>query len=291
MTRAVIRLRVGLGRRLGQIILLLILSSGLPAIADANPRKICPRDTRLKQTNVRKGETLLGLSMRLNVKVDDLKRWNRLKSDRVRVGQNLRYCQPVWKPTSMGSPNSGQLKGGVHLDADGDRMGVGFVIAPGRKALFGTRDTVRHVKDCCARYRWKYAKAPPINIGDLSSRDGGHLGNHLSHQSGRDIDLGFLTKPPQSKGFFNREATRSNLDVPKQWFVVQCFLDKPETQYIFMSHDVFGALRDHVRKNKSLWHKYRNHFSFAGALRPDNEHRTHMHIRFRCPGNDKNCRD
>ena len=49
-----------------------------------------------------------------------------------------------------------KVQGGRNLDHDGDNQGVGFVVSPGRKALFGTKETVAHVKDCCAKYRWKF---------------------------------------------------------------------------------------------------------------------------------------
>jgi murein endopeptidase len=264
----------------------------LPAGAGAAPRGPCPADTALRNTNVRKGETLAKVAKRTKVEVEDLKRWNRLRSDRVRAGQNLRYCVPVWKPASKGSCNAGRLQGGRNLDHDGDNQGVGFVVSPGRKALFGTKETVAHVKDCCAKYRWKFAKGAPVNIGDLSSKDGGHLKQHLSHQSGRDVDLGYLTRPPQRRGYFSHNATRKNLDVPKQWFLVQCFLDKPDTKFIFLSSTVFGALKEHVQKNPQLRRKYLKFFNgHGGILKPDQEHLSHMHVRFRCPRGDRHCQD
>ncbi len=263
----------------------------VPAGAAGQSSRLCPSDTKLRNTNVRKGETLTRVAQRVKVAPEDLKKWNRLRTDQVRAGQNLRYCVPVWKPTSKGSCNKGSLEGGRHLDPDGDHQGVGFVVSPTRKALFGTRETVSHIKDCCAKYRRKFPKGAPINIGDLSAKDGGHLGNHVSHQSGRDVDMGYLTNPPQRRGYFSHAATRKNLDVPKQWYLVSCLLDKPDTMYIFLSMTVHAALKEYVAKTPALKRKYWHHFQRGTVLRPDTEHLTHLHVRFRCPKGDKHCRD
>lgn len=286
-----VAITVPLPKRLPALLFVLAIALA-PVSGETAPRGPCPKGTALRNTNVRKGETLTDVSNRLKVKIADLKKWNRLRSDRVRAGQNLRYCVPVWRPASKGSCSDGRLQGGRNLDHDGDHQGVGFVVSPTRKALFGTKETVAHVKDCCRRYRWKFAKGAPVNIGDLSARDGGHLKQHLSHQSGRDVDLGYMTKPPQRRGHFSHAATARNLDVAKQWFLVQCFLDKEDTQFIFLSRTVFNAMKDHVQKNPKWRKEYLRYFQgYRSVLKPDNEHLTHMHVRFRCPKDDPHCRE
>jgi murein endopeptidase len=275
----------------GTAALALLVATALAAsTAGAAQPRACPKGTKARQTNVLKGETLAAVADRIQAKVEALRRWNRLSSDAVRKGQNLRYCAPVFTPGSVGSCNGGNLRGGVNLDHDGDRKGVGFVLAPGRLNTFGTPATVRHIRQCTARYRSNQPKGPPVNIGDISSRDGGHVGNHASHQSGRDVDLGFITKPPQSKGYFDREATSTNLDVPRQWSLVQCLLDNRETKFIFMSWPVVNALKAFVVKRPALKSRYLKFFG-GSVIQGDTEHLTHLHVRFRCPKGDKMCRD
>ncbi len=268
-------------------LVLAILATTANAYA-ASPRT-CPKGTKARQTNVQKGETLAGVAGRTKTSVADLQRWNRLNGPQVRGGQNLRYCVPVFVPGSVGSCNAGNLRGGVNLDTDGDRKGVGFVLPAGRTTSWGTPATVRHIRQCMSRYRANYKKGAPVNIGDLYTRDGGHVGNHLSHQSGRDVDLGFLTKPPQSIGVFNREATATNLDVQKEWTVIQCLLDNRETQFIFASWTVVNSLKAYVVKNRSLRSRYLKFFG-NGVIQGDNEHMTHLHVRFRCPKGDRQCK-
>lgn len=256
-------------------------------------RRGCPAGMVISQTNAKKNETLKSLSKRLNVKSAEIKRLNRLRGDRVVAGQNIRYCIRKAVPESLGRPNSGKLSGGVSLDADGDNEGTGFVISDHRIAIFGTRNTVENVKDCARRYRRQFRKGAPINIGDLSAKGGGELGKHLSHQSGRDVDFGFMTIPPQSRGSFDRKATSTNLDVQKQWFIVRCLLDKGDIQYIFASHSIVNALKKYVSKNGALRAKYLKYFPGGrkAVIVGDTEHHTHMHVRFRCPKSDRNCVD
>ena len=267
--------------------LALVLSAALASTAGAAPRT-CPKGTKTRQTNVQKGETLATVAERTKVKVADLRRWNRLASESVRKGQNLRYCAPVFTPGSVGSCNGGGLRGGVNI-APKDGRGKGFVVSPGRKTTFGTPATVRHIRQCMAQYQKAHPKAPPVNVGDLSARDGGHLGSHASHQSGRDVDLGFVTKPPQSRGVFDREATSTNLDAPREWTVVQCLLANHDTKFIFMSWTVANTLKAFVAKRPAL-RRYLKFFG-NGVIQGDTEHLTHLHVRFRCTKGDRMCRD
>jgi len=254
----------------------------------------CPSGTSARQTNVRKGEDLEAVARRVQVKAEDLRRWNRLRSDRVKAGQNLRYCMPVLRGSSIGSPNQGKLQKARNIDPDGDNQGTGFVLSPSRSATWGSPATVAAVRKAMACYRSRCpasrkAECPPVNLGDLSAKDGGHLGNHLSHQSGRDVDLGYLVRPPQSRGYFDRQATASNLNLKAQWALVGCLLDDPLVKFLFLSGTVAEALKAHARKVPAL-RRYLRFFQ-NGVIQPDTEHLTHLHVRYRCPRNEPHCKD
>ncbi len=276
-----------------------------PALAKAaatkKARKSADRDPRkVWQTyRVGKGETLGELASLLGVSAADLKKWNRLRSDRLRPGMRLKFYAPRIEPQSVGRPSAGRLVGGVSVDPDGDNRGVGWVIAARREATWGTPETVRYVRRCVSQFRHNYArsKADPIAIGDLSRRQGGPLPPHKSHQSGRDVDIGFLLKKRAKNADDGplRTATPSTLDAEKQWFLLKCFLDNPETQMIFMEHSIVSALKEYIhniyKKRKSLLRKYLRFFPGGGAavIQGDGEHTSHMHVRFRCPKGDRQC--
>ena len=261
---------------------------GMAASASAD----CPAGSRRVQATVRKGENLAMVAGRLGVAATDLARWNRLREDRLRPGRTLFWCQTRERPGSIGSCGHGRLAGGVSLDRDGDLRGVGFVIGEGRTRLYGTPQTVSTISACMRAYRHAYPRGAPFNIGDISARTGGSAPPHVSHQSGRDVDIGFMLKPPQSPGAFDREATPANLDVEKQWFLVKCFLDARATEGIFMEWPVVKTLKAYVDKRPKLRH-YARFFpaSTPNVIKADSDHRTHMHVRFHCPRGDSKCVD
>lgn len=255
----------------------------------------CPKGMRGEYVRLRAGERLSDFAARVGVELSELKAWNGSKAKD--GAKTLLVCRTI-KTGSIGRPSKGKLVGGVSIDPDGDREGYGYVLGAGRTRLFGTPIAVAGVKNCAARYRSVYpkGKGPPINIGDLSARHGGPAGPHVSHQSGRDVDIGYLTIPPQSRGVFDREATAENLDVPKQWILTECFINpnrSPNVKVIFISETVTKKLRDHVekiyRKNPAMKRRYLKWMD--ERLRPDQEHLTHMHVRFRCAKSDKSCVD
>lgn len=250
---------------------------------------------RLQFYEVQKGETLESIAANLGVKVEDLVRWNRLKGRTVKPKMKLRFYGPKVEPESIGRPSNGRLVGGVNIDPDGDNKGIGWVISAHREGTWATPETIRAVKACIAQYRntFKRSKADPVAIGDLSKRHGGPFPPHKSHQSGRDVDIGYIltkrAKDPERGEL--RRATPETLDLQKQWFLTKCFLDRQDTQVIFMETSIAKALRAYIEKTykrqRMTMRKYLKLFDEIVAT--DEEHVTHMHVRFKCPKGDKRC--
>jgi len=248
---------------------------------------------------VGKGEDLAEIAKTLGVEVADLKKWNRLRTNQLKAGMRLKFYGPRLEPQSVGRPSDGRLIAGVSLDPDGDNQGTGWVIAARREATFGTPETIRAVRKCVAQYRHNFARsrADPVAIGDLSKRGGGPLPPHKSHQSGRDVDIGFILKKRSQNAMEGalRNATADTLDAEKQWVLTRCFLELPETQVIWMAHPIVAALKEYVqkiyKKRKNLLKKYLSYFP-GGAralIQADEDHTSHMHVRFRCPSGDRQC--
>lgn len=151
-----------------------------------------------------KGETWTSVAKLLNVKVKDLKRWNKkISRQPLKPGKTILFYGKKRRTESRGRPNRGQLINGVHLDPDGDGVGYGFAVSTHRTALWGTPELVSLIHKCGREYRRYFSrKYAPIAIGDLSSRSGGALKKHKSHQSGRDVDIGLMRKKPLPNGYF-----------------------------------------------------------------------------------------
>src|SRR5690606_5530930 len=172
---------------------------------------------------VRKGDTLSEIAKKNDVSMKELTKWNRdlrKNPDRLRIGQKITLWKkgPANGSSSVGLANRGKLYNSEQL-----HKCKGYVRRnPGR--AYGTNLSVTHIMEVMANYSAKYPKAPSAVVGDLSFRKGGKMKPHKSHQSGRDVDIGYIC----SKGTqFDRfeKMNESNFDVAKNWYIIKSFLD------------------------------------------------------------------
>src|SRR5690606_22746000 len=89
---------------------------------------------------------------------------------------------------SIGHPNNGRLMNGIRPD-EGDLFDL---VAP--DFAWGTAETVQYLETAVREVQRKHPHSPPLHMGHISKPGGGYLSPHLSHQSGRDVDLGFYYK-------------------------------------------------------------------------------------------------
>ena len=239
-------------------------------------------------------ETWSSIAQHLKVKTASLKSWNK-KIKRLKPGKRLAFYGPSYHSESVGRPNRGSLKNGVRLDPDGDGLERGFAVSRNRPDLWGTPELLKLIRQCGRTYRRYFSrKYAPFPVGDLSSRTGGPLKSHKSHQSGRDVDIGFMRKHPLSKGYF-KDTPPSQMNLYAQWVVLKCFLDDPQTQMVFIEREIVKALKKYIKRiYKKRPKKLKTYLSyFPGgknkAIVPDQIHKSHMHVRIRCPKSDRNC--
>jgi len=272
-----------------QLLVALTIAGSAMTIPD-NP---CPAGWQYIMADVRAGEgTVDAVAGRLRVDAASLAAWNDMAPHSpVDAGRRIFFCRDH-RASSVGYAWRGQLRGGVNIDANGDGRGCGWVKAADRVNTWGTSETVASLSDCLCRYRIQHPQAPDISLGDLSRRTGGRLSRHVSHRSGRDVDLGYITNPPQTDGRFSSRASLANLDDEKQWSLLKCFIDRGNVRFIFMSWQALTSLRAYVESVP----EFRSYLRyFPRGERPllvnDPSHKNHIHIRFTCPVGDPNCLD
>ena len=252
---------------------------------------------RFQKYIVARGETLKQIAGATGVSVKELKRINRIKGNRVRTGKVLKYPGKAIRSESIGQTNNGKLRGALSIDADGDFRGIGFALHKRRRHIWGVPELVRSIKKCGKYYRKLVGpkRGHPIAIGDLSKRHGGPFPPHVSHQSGRDVDVGIIRKKAPKPGVFIHTKPK-DMNLYAQWVVVKCFLDDPQTSMIFIEHSLVKALKGEVKRlYKKRRSKLRKYLSFfPGGKRKviygDNDHRSHMHVRINCPKRHRRCR-
>ncbi|MBN1947248.1 MAG: penicillin-insensitive murein endopeptidase [Bradymonadales bacterium] len=240
---------------------------------------------------VERGDTLSRIAQRYGVTVSDLTAWNPgINPDRIREGQELSIRVPSGRhrSSSIGRPNRGRLSLGVQLEP-----GPGYRVRnPSRS--WGTQDTIRLLTEVFDRMHRRYPDAPNVTVGDLSYQRGGRMRPHASHQSGRDVDIGYYLVNRSDQGGFAR-ATPETLDVRLTWYLLKSFIDTGAVQYIFVDHELQAALYDYLRQRGATqqqlaeWFQYPRRNGGGGIIRHARGHDDHIHIRFRCSPMDNRC--
>src|SRR5208337_1226530 len=60
---------------------------------------------------------------------------------------------------------------------------------------WGTQETMNAIAHVAEAMRKVFAEGLPLRVSHIGRKDGGYLRGHFSHQSGRDVDIGFYYKP------------------------------------------------------------------------------------------------
>ncbi|MBM4290614.1 MAG: LysM peptidoglycan-binding domain-containing protein, partial [Deltaproteobacteria bacterium] len=132
-----------------------------------------------------------------------------------------------------------------------------------------------------------YPDTKRLVIGDLSRREGGHFPPHVSHQSGRDADIGYYTKGPGQPDHLQRIGA-AHLDVERTWVFLRSMLKNDQAQMIFMDYrlqkPLFYYMRDVVKLPPHLLRRYISYpRRGGGVIRHLKGHADHLHIRFYAP--------
>lgn len=136
-------------------------------------------------------------------------------------------------------------------------------------------------------------------VGDLSSKNGGSLAGHRSHQSGRDADVGFYVRDKSGKPallnhfvVFNAQGQATDgsgytFDDERNWFLVRSWLrdKRAGLTHVFVS----SPLRTRLLKFAAAHSEHKAYLTEATTLlkQPRNSaaHDDHFHVRISCPKN------
>jgi penicillin-insensitive murein endopeptidase len=201
---------------------------------------------------------------------------------------------PAEKAESLGSPNGGHLKGGVHLDLSHPWFRVVPAYESG-DVRWGLPQLVGLI-DRAARTVHKRFPGSVLDVGDLSQRGGGDLLRHHSHESGRDADLGFFVVDAHGKQIHARTFIKfdpsmtsptvpgARYDVARNWAFVQELLTDPGARisHLFIADWVRRELLAYARPRVShaLWDR-----AAVALMQPHDSipHDDHIHLRISCP--------
>ncbi|MBE4751228.1 LysM peptidoglycan-binding domain-containing protein [Corallococcus sp. ZKHCc1 1396] len=186
----------------------------------------------------------------------------------------------AWKkdPTTLGSMSIGFVESGRQLNShrvpdDKDWM----VVSP--ESAWGTEETVNYVMAAIRAVREQYPNVPPLRVNRLSTKDGGYMRPHKSHQNGRDVDLGFYY--PTAEPVRERERERY-IDVAMNWALVRSLVTNTDVQLILVDKRVQKVLYDYALSigEDKAWLDSLFNAGFNSVIKHARRHRDHFHVRF-----------
>lgn len=240
------------------------------------------------------GDIVGRIAERHNVTVAELNEWNpKLDPDRIRIGQKLRIFQegPKERSESYGSAHNGRLVNGEQLPTHS-----AYTIRSTRRA-WGTNQTISNLMAGYDHMHKRYSNLPRVSIHDLSKKDGGKLKPHLSHQTGRDADIGYYHTRCGRRDCEYRVIRASELNAEYQWALFEYWIDNDHAEYIFMDYTLQETLYNYAKEQgvssarlSKIFQYPRGRHTRRGIIRHEPGHQNHFHVRFRCSSGDRRCR-
>ena len=188
----------------------------------------------------------------------------------------------LWKkePASLGSIAVGFVESGRMVNAvrvPQSENNDWIVVSP--ELAWATQETVDYLSRAIREVRAQYPKAPPLRVNQLSSREGGYLRPHKSHQNGRDVDLGFYYPTAEPVRVRARE---NHIDLELNWALLKALAIHTDVQMILLDKRVQKVLYDYALRNGENKEWVDSLFN-AGAkslVKHARGHRDHFHVRF-----------
>jgi len=156
-----------------------------------------------------------------------------------------------------------------------------------------------------ARDMARAVRGSKMLVGDISSKKGGSLSGHHSHQSGRDADIGFYArnakgKPVTLKRFvaYDGEGKAKDgsgfvFDDRRNWLLVKAWLEdhRAGLSHIFVSRPLRKRLLAYAREHASK-DQLRQATILLKQPKRAEAHDDHFHVRISCPKKQKEiCRE
>lgn len=179
---------------------------------------------------------------------------------------------------SVGAPNRGSLFNGVQLPDS-----PLWKLADPEHA-WGTRESIDFVAHAISRVNEYFPDAPVLYVGDFSGKAGGRLRPHQSHQSGRDVDLGYYYSTGPA---WYKRATAKTLDRPRTWALLETLLKETRVEYVFMDRSIQRLLEEYALAQGEdpewLSRVFERPANRDSIVRHRWGHATHLHVRFENP--------
>jgi penicillin-insensitive murein endopeptidase len=200
---------------------------------------------------------------------------------------------------SVGSPTTGHLIGGSHLD-DSSYLRSVPVYATG-DVRWGLLPLVGLVDRAARQVHRQYPDAV-LSVGHLSRSGGGEIDRHASHESGRDADIGFyvknhLGKPVLAEHFvaFRADGTApswpgATFDDERNWVLISALVnDATKVTNIFVAAPLRARLLAYAARIGASPQVRMRAAELMMQPRGALAHDDHFHVRIACPSGMHEC--
>jgi len=189
---------------------------------------------------------------------------------------------------SVGTADAGALEGGLQLPLDP----LSYTRRDASRS-YATTQTLRTIQAALGVLRSERGVHAEVVIGDLSLRRGGTFPPHVSHTSGRDIDVRLVLAAGLDRTTL--PLAPQQVDWDATWALVHSFLETGRVTYVFLdfgqqAHLRSAALRAGVHDRVlDRWFQFPDATNTEAIVRHEPGHRAHLHIRLSCDGQGPRC--
>lgn len=177
---------------------------------------------------------------------------------------------------SLGRPNAGAVFNAVQLPEHAAWKREDPVHA------WATEETVEYLTQALLAVAKHFPNTPAVSIGHLSASKGGPLRPHVSHQSGRDVDVGFYYASEPKRWY--RRATAETLDIERTWWLIRTLVLETDIEMVLIDRSLIPPLERFAIESgeapewvESIFHRCNGR---PAIVRHAPGHATHLHLRF-----------
>lgn len=217
------------------------------------------------------------------------------------LGPFMAY-EAVASSRSVGSAHKGQLVNGFELPLDGQHHAF-FGPVEERKSNFATLELAALIGRAARVVAAALPGGQPLILGDCSVAGGGDIKRHVSHRSGRDVDMLFFRvdrggASVLADGFLrfdgrghcrSRKPCDTRIDVPRTWWLLRTLLasQEPAVQYVFVSRPIRRLLLAYAQSRGEHPELIQRAKKIMRQPRSAAKHDDHIHLRTYCTPEDQ----
>ncbi len=170
--------------------------------------------------------------------------------------------------------------------------GQGFRQKSGSRAGRFATDHAVHFIESLAAQLVQNQVIDLLVIGDIAKKDGGNFPGHVSHQSGLDIDIGFLPSGHQQNDLerfpgndIAGDHVSSQFGLIQNWHLVSAAFNTGST-YLILAHPAVKKAFCQMAAKSPDPSQYN---AMLSQIVPDVTHFDHFHFRLKCPVSSPRC--